>query len=61
LNNRIDDFFQLSPFFAQFLGLFRVIPDVRIFQFPLDFIQALLFGFKVKGTPSERGYAPACL
>ena len=39
------------PFAAEFLGFFRLIPDVRIFQFPHYFIKAFALDVIVKGTP----------
>jgi hypothetical protein len=32
----------------------RLAPDVGLFQFALNFRQALCFGLVVKGTPSTR-------
>ena len=36
---------------AQFLGLFRVIPDGRVFQFPAYFFQPVTLVIEVKDTP----------
>jgi hypothetical protein len=44
---------------AQRLGTFRVVPDVRVFQFALYFLQALALGIVVKDTPSALPAGPA--
>ncbi len=48
---RGDDGFQPSPLTTQFLGFFRVVPDVRIFQFPAYFLQPVTLVRVVKDTP----------
>jgi hypothetical protein len=52
--------FQAGAFTAEFLGFFRLIPDVRIFQFPYYFIKAFALDVIVKGTPSGLRRALAC-
>jgi hypothetical protein len=52
LVEHIDDLFQAYPFASQFLGLFRVIPDIGVFQLADDFGQAFILGIIVKDTPS---------
>jgi hypothetical protein len=34
--------------------MFRIIPDVRIFEFSIDNMQALSFDFVVKDTPEAQ-------
>jgi len=48
---RADGLFQLGAFPAQFLGLFRRIPDFGIFEFAADFSQALGLVIVFKETP----------
>ena len=43
---------QQRPFAAQRLGARRIVPDVRVFQFPVDFLEPLYLGVVVKDTPS---------
>jgi len=43
--------FQQRPFLAQRLGPIRLIPDIRLFQFSLDFRQAFSISIVVKDTP----------
>jgi hypothetical protein len=49
-----NDPLQLRAFLAERLGTRRIIPDVRLFQFPLDLGQSLGFVFIVKDTSSAR-------
>jgi len=55
----VDNFFQASPFASQFLGVFGIVPDIRIFEFAGNFIQAFALGIKVKDTPSGLRHALA--
>jgi hypothetical protein len=57
---QVDDLFQAGAFAAEFLGFFRLIPDVRVFQFPNYFIKAFALDLIVKGTPSGLRRALAC-
>jgi hypothetical protein len=41
----------LSTLTTQALGLFRIVPDFRIFEFLQDFVQTLLLDIEVKDTP----------
>jgi hypothetical protein len=50
---------QLGAFAAQFLGLFGIVPNGRVFQLAEDLGQAFLLAFEVKGTPSGHRRAPA--
>ena len=45
------DFFQAHPFTPEFLGTFRVIPDIGDFQFANDFRQSFILAIEVKDTP----------
>ena len=47
-----DDLFQPRPFLAECLGALRFVPDVRLFQFPLDLCQPLCLLIVVKDTSS---------
>jgi len=42
---------QARAFLAQLLGALRVVPDVGLFEFALNFYQALRLGVEVKDTP----------
>ena len=44
-------FFQAHPLTPQFLGTFRVIPDIRLFQFADDLGQPFIPCIEVKDTP----------
>jgi hypothetical protein len=46
-----DDLRQLGALAAQVLGIFRVVPDVRVFEFAVYFDQAISFLIVVKDTP----------
>ncbi|KTC17568.1 hypothetical protein AO391_00950 [Pseudomonas marginalis ICMP 9505] len=48
---RIDDQRQRSALAAQFLGVFRFVPDSRIFKLAIDFGQTLMLLIVVKDTP----------
>jgi hypothetical protein len=43
--------FKVGAFAAQVLGVFGVVPDIRVFQFPGYFFQTLFLGVVVKDTP----------
>ncbi|MNL24760.1 hypothetical protein D3C87_1462080 [compost metagenome] len=47
----IDDLRQRSALAAQFLGVFRFVPDTRIFKLAIDFSQTLMLLIVVKDTP----------
>jgi len=51
------DGFETRAFLAQGLGSFGIIPDVRVFQLPVDLFEALFLVFIVKDTPSARNCA----
>jgi len=44
---------------AERLGVLRVVPDVRVFEFPVDFDQTQCFVVVVKDTPVGRPRACA--
>ena len=46
-----DYLFQTRPFPAQTLGTFRIIPDLRLFQFADDLRQSFILAIEVKDTP----------
>jgi len=47
----IDDLRQRSALAAQFLGVFRFVPDTRIFKLAIDLGQTLMLLIVVKDTP----------
>jgi hypothetical protein len=51
-----NDLFQQRPFPSERLSAIRLIPDIGLFQFPLDFSQALSISFVVKDTPLTPKY-----
>jgi hypothetical protein len=57
----MDNIFELGSLTPQSLGTFRVIPDIRDFQFADNFDQTFAFNSEVKDTPSGRPDAPASL
>jgi len=48
---RPDDVVESRALAAQFLGPRRVVPDLRVFQFPAYFFQPVALARIVKGTP----------
>jgi hypothetical protein len=50
--------FQTHAFTPQILGALRFVPDIGLFEFALDFDQALLLGIEVKDTPVRPGSDP---
>jgi len=50
------DLLQLRSFLPECLGAIRLIPDVGLFQFPLDFSQAFSILIVVKDTPLTPKY-----
>ncbi|KIQ09810.1 hypothetical protein RU03_18615 [Pseudomonas simiae] len=47
----VDDLRQRSALATQFLGVFRFVPDSRIFKLAIDFGQTLMLLIVVKDTP----------
>jgi hypothetical protein len=47
----VDDLRQRRALAAQFLGVFRFVPDCRIFKLAIDFDQTLMLLIVVKDTP----------
>ncbi|PNG43485.1 hypothetical protein A1354_05495 [Pseudomonas asplenii] len=47
----IDDLCQRGALAAQFLGIFRFVPDARIFKLAIDLSQTLMLLIVVKDTP----------
>ncbi|MNQ40255.1 hypothetical protein D3C85_539020 [compost metagenome] len=47
----LDDLRQCSAFTAEILCVFRIVPDVRVFQLAIDFGQAVMLLIVVKDTP----------
>ncbi|PRG12564.1 hypothetical protein C6Q21_06990 [Burkholderia multivorans] len=56
---RRDDAFEQLLFAAERLGVLRIVPDVRVFEFLVDFGQTRCFGVVVKDTPEARPRACA--
>ena len=52
------DLFELGPLLPQCLGPLGIIPDIRLFEFALDFGQAFRLAFVVKDTPSTHRCVP---
>jgi len=55
---RADLGFKARAFLAQFLGALRLVPDIGLFEFALNFYQALRLGVEVKDTPVWPGNGP---
>jgi hypothetical protein len=51
---RRDDTFEQLLLAAECLGVLRIVPDVRVFEFLVDFGQTRRFGVVVKDTPEAR-------
>jgi hypothetical protein len=49
-----DDLLEGRSLLSQGLRLFRLVPDVGLLQFALDFRQTFCLAFVVKGTPLTR-------
>jgi hypothetical protein len=47
----VNHLFQACPFTTEFLGTFRVIPDLRLLQLADDFRQTFILAIEVKDTP----------
>ncbi|RON64813.1 hypothetical protein BK669_09520 [Pseudomonas fluorescens] len=47
----VDDLRQRGALAAQFLGVFRFVPDTRIFKLAIDLGQTLMLLIVVKDTP----------
>jgi hypothetical protein len=56
-----NDFFELSPFLPESLCPARVVPHIRLFEFPLNFGQSFRLSIVVKGTPLTPMCAPTIL
>ena len=54
-SERADLRLQLGALTAQFLRALGIIPEFGLFEFALDFGQALLLGVEVKDTPVRPG------
>jgi hypothetical protein len=54
----VDVLFQAGTFAAQGLGILGVVPDIRVFELPVYFFQALALGFVVKDTPEAKAAVP---
>jgi len=50
----MDHVFQRFLFLAEFLRALGVVPDFRVFQRGVDFVQLTFFGRVVKDTPEAR-------
>jgi hypothetical protein len=54
---RADLGFELGALAAEFLRALGLVPEFGLFEFALDFGQALLLGVEVKDTPVRPGNA----
>jgi hypothetical protein len=59
LADAVDGLVQQRALAAKLLGVFGFVPDVRVFQLPAYFFQALALGIVVKDTPEARPAVPA--
>jgi hypothetical protein len=55
----VDVLLQAGTLAAQGLGVFGVVPDIRVLQLPVYFFQALALGVVVKDTPEAKPAVPA--
>ncbi len=53
-----DEFVQTRPFAAQFLGAFRVVPDLGTLEFAVYFLETLALGVVLKDTPGGQWLCP---
>ena len=53
-----DNLFELRAFLAESLGARRVLPDIRLLEFPLNLGQPFCLGVVVKDTSSTHRSAP---
>jgi hypothetical protein len=56
--NAVDVLFQAGTLAAQGLGVLGVVPDIRVFEFPVYFFQTLALGVVVKDTPEAKAAVP---
>jgi hypothetical protein len=49
---------QARPFAAQFLGAFRLVPDLGILKLAVYFLEAFALRIVFKDTPSEPWHGP---
>ena len=54
----VDVLFQAGTLATQGLGVFGVVPDIRILEFPVYFFQTFAFGVVVKDTPEAKAAVP---
>jgi hypothetical protein len=54
----VDVLLQAGTLATQGLGVFGVVPDVRVLEFPVYFFQALALGIVVKDTPEAKTAVP---
>jgi hypothetical protein len=52
------DLFKFCAFLAQFLRALRVVPDARLLQFPVYFLEALVLIVVIKDTSSRNRCVP---
>jgi len=53
-----DDLFQFGAFPPQLLGALGVVPDARLFEFPVYFLEAFVFVVVIKDTSSRNRCVP---
>jgi hypothetical protein len=53
-----DHRFELGALLAEFLGAIRYVPDAGLLEFPLYFLQPLVFVVVIKDTSSKSRCAP---
>ena len=49
-----DDAVEEFLFLADFLSMFRIVPEIRIFNLTIDFFESARFAIDVKDTPEVR-------
>lgn len=55
---RYDDFLKLRPFLSESLCPLRFVPDIRLFELPLNLGQPFRFAVVVKDTPLTHRCVP---
>jgi hypothetical protein len=54
----VDDVLELRALLAELLRPLRILPNIRLFELPGDFLQALVLAVVIKDTSSRTACAP---
>jgi hypothetical protein len=54
----VDDFLEFRALFTELLRPLRILPNIRLFKFAGDFLEALVLVVVIKDTSSRTACAP---